>query len=263
MHCTLCTQPADPFATELILGRHSVQYWHCPSCGSVGTEEPFWLTEAYDRAITSSDVGLVARNLEMARMTSVILNYCFDSSRRCLDYGGGYGLFVRLMRDRGYDFYWKDEYCTNLLAAGWEAPPEGEFELLTTFEVLEHLPQPIATLEKLLQLAPNILFSTDLIATPPPSIQDWDYYGLEHGQHVVFYTYQALQQLAQRFDRHFYSDGRSLHLFSQKSLNGFQQQIFRQRRWSKRLDVLSRRPSLLPADARRAMAIATEQRRES
>jgi hypothetical protein len=263
MHCTLCTQPADPFATALILGRHWVQYWHCPSCGSVGTEEPFWLAEAYDRAITSSDVGLVARNLELARMTSVILNYCFDGSRRCLDYGGGYGLFVRLMRDRGYDFYWKDEYCTNLLAAGWEAPPAGEFELLTTFEVLEHLPQPIATLEKLLQLAPNILFSTDLIATPPPLIQDWDYYGLEHGQHIVFYTYQALQQLAQRFDRHFYSDGRSLHLFSQKPLNGLQQQIFRRRRWSKRLDILSRRPSLLPADARRAMAIATEQRRES
>jgi len=32
-----------------------------------------------------------------------------------LDYAAGYGLFVRLMRDAGYNFRWSDLYCQNLL----------------------------------------------------------------------------------------------------------------------------------------------------
>jgi hypothetical protein len=33
-----------------------------------------------------------------------------------VDIGGGYGLLTRLMRDRGFDFYWKDPHCENIFA---------------------------------------------------------------------------------------------------------------------------------------------------
>ncbi len=37
-----------------------------------------------------------------------------------LDYAGGYGVFTRLMRDIGFDFYWHDPYTQNLFANGFE-----------------------------------------------------------------------------------------------------------------------------------------------
>jgi hypothetical protein len=249
MNCTICERPTKFFQTGQLLGRHQVDYWHCPHCGSIGTESPFWLPEAYDaRAITSTDVGLVCRNLELSRITSVILRYCYPTNSQFLDYGGGYGLLVRLMRDRGYNFHWQDEYCGNLFAVNWVASPDVQYELLTAFEVMEHLPKPIETIAAMFQQAPNILFSTELIPNPTPDLAAWDYYGLEHGQHVTLYTTTALKHLAQRWNKYFYSNGQNLHLFSHKPLNWFQQQILKNRRLTQLLDYSSRRVSLLPQD---------------
>jgi Methyltransferase domain len=256
MNCTICDRAGDFFQSGRLLDRYQVDYWRCAACGSVGTEPPYWLAAAYDRAITSSDIGLVCRNLEMARLVSAILYHCYPPQAKFLDYGGGYGMFVRLMRDRGYDFYWQDEYCQNLLAAHWSAPPEEHYDLVTAFEVLEHLPQPLTTLEALFQRAPSLLFSTELLPAPAPALGDWDYYGPEHGQHIVFYTTKALEQLAQRYHKHFYSNGRNLHLLSDKPLNFYQQRILRHGRWAKLLGALRRRPSLLPQDYQQAIAIA-------
>jgi Methyltransferase domain len=253
MHCTICEHPSEFFQTGQLLDRYEVNYWRCPHCGTVGTESPFWLAKAYERAITSSDVGLVARNLELARITSVILRYCYRSDAKFVDYGGGYGLLVRLMRDQGYDFYWQDEFCTNLFATHWVAPPGEQYELLTAFEVLEHLPQPLETLATMLERAPNVLFSTELIPTPTPNLADWDYYGLEHGQHITFYTTAALEHLAHRWHKHFYSNGHNLHLFSQKPLSWYQQQLLKNRRLTQLLNYPSRRASLLLQDAQTAM----------
>jgi len=45
-----------------------------------------------------------------------------------LDYAAGYGLFVRLMRDAGYNFRWSDLYCQNLFVRGWSHQfPGGAF----------------------------------------------------------------------------------------------------------------------------------------
>ncbi len=51
-------------------------------------------------------------------------------------------MFVRLMRDNGFDFYRSDRQCENLFAKGFEASLDvsPSYELLTAFEVFEHLP---------------------------------------------------------------------------------------------------------------------------
>jgi hypothetical protein len=258
MNCTICTHASEFFQTGRLLDRHPVDYWRCPACGTVGTESPFWLAEAYDQAITSSDIGLVCRNLEMAKIASMILRYCYRPNAKFVDYGGGYGLFVRLMRDRGYDFYWQDEFCANLFAAHWEAPPGEQYELVTAFEVLEHLPEPLVTLEAMFQRAPNLLFSTELLPAPAPALADWEYYGLEHGQHIIFYTTAALEHLAQRWQKHFYSNGQNLHLFSDKPLNWYQQKILKHHRWAKLFSPIGRRPSLMLGDYRHAIRSASQ-----
>jgi hypothetical protein len=49
------------------------------------------------------------RNINLSKMVATILLLFFDFRRKFLDYAGGYGVFVRLMRDIGFDFYWYDK----------------------------------------------------------------------------------------------------------------------------------------------------------
>jgi hypothetical protein len=46
--------------------------------------------------------------------------------------------------------------------------------------------------------------------------EDWWYYGLEHGQHIAFYTGKSLEVLAKQFGYEFAIDGAHLHVFSRK-----------------------------------------------
>ena len=219
MRCHVCSEMTQPFGKATVLGRHAVQYFQCPRCGFIQTEEPYWLDEAYSEAITRSDLGLVSRNMELARVIPTVLRIFFNRDARFLDYGGGYGMFVRLMRDHGFDFYRMDKYAANLFAAGFDAMdiPESDFELVTAFEVFEHLARPREDIRQMLAYSRNILFSTVLIPSPAPKLDTWWYYGLDHGQHVALYTYNALQRLAQHFNLNVFTDGRSLHLLTEKS----------------------------------------------
>jgi hypothetical protein len=97
--CPLCrTAMADAF-TATLLCRHQVRFEHRPGCGLLRSERPWWLDEAYCEAITGTDRGRVARNLEIARLLSVLLGYRLPPGGRILDHAGGYGLLVRLLRD--------------------------------------------------------------------------------------------------------------------------------------------------------------------
>ena len=66
--------------------------------------------------IADADTGLVSRNLGIARRLAGLLYFGFDPKARYLDFAGGYGLLTRLMRDRGFNFYWHDLYCENVFA---------------------------------------------------------------------------------------------------------------------------------------------------
>jgi hypothetical protein len=72
--------------------------------------------EAYSSAITKLDVGLTYRNITLSDRVNKILIRYFNPKGIFLDYLGGYGLFTRLMRDKGFDFYNTDQYCQNIFA---------------------------------------------------------------------------------------------------------------------------------------------------
>lgn len=222
MKSYLSDSEALPLFRANVLGKYDVQYFRCPQTGYIQTETPYWLDEAYASAITTLDIGLVQRNLDLRKRVLPILKQFFDPQATFLDYAGGYGLFVRLMRDAGLNFYRQDPYCQNLLAEHFDEaqlPDNTTIELVTAFEVFEHWVNPIEDLKKVLSYSRNILFSTLLQPEPPPQKpEDWWYFTPEMGQHISLYTRPALQQLAERFGLYFYTDGVGLHLFTEQAL---------------------------------------------
>lgn len=267
--CCVCKREMDFLFEALVLKKYQVVYRHCPECGLIQTERPYWLSEAYAQAISAQDLGLVRRNLQLNAMIQEIILDHFNPGKRFLDYAGGFGLQVRLMRDAGFDFHRHDPLCVNIFAGNFDIPELkacDQFELITACELFEHLQEPEAELLKLFAHADTVFLSTHLRpATLPREIENWWYFFPENGQHITFYTLDALQRLAKATDATLHSDGCSLHILTKRTLAvpPFQKRSSILRRLDKMLGRLRASlrkrmytaappPSLLPGDAKQA-----------
>ncbi len=223
----VCRETSAFLFKTTVLGQYPVAYFRCPHCGLLQTEKPYWLDEAYAAAISALDVGMVGRNMDLARKATQVIRQGFDPRGKFLDYAGGYGLFVRMMRDKGFDFYRQDRYCANIFAQHLDVADAGHqpfFELVTAFEVLEHLVDPIAEIEKILGCADSVLFSTLLVPKGIQRAEDWWYFVPETGQHIVFFSVPALEMLASRTGCQLFSNHSDLHLLTRRKMaNPFQQ----------------------------------------
>lgn len=230
MQCKICSNPVEKAFEAEILQKYQEGFYKCQSCGFLGVDEAHWLSEAYTNAINASDTGIVARNLSLYKIVSLIAYNIFGfrsknviggGASTLVDFGGGTGLLVRLLRDVGIEAFWQDEYCQNIFARGFEWDCNTKPTLLTSFEVFEHLPNPMEQISAMFAVCPNILFSTELLPCPIPQYNGkdtWWYYGFEHGQHINFYTKQTLEYIAKQKGV-FLSSYRGIHLFSQHKVN--------------------------------------------
>jgi len=222
MNCKLCKSDSNKIFSGKILNKYKIDYFKCQNCGFIQTEEPFWLKESYSSVIAMTDIGLVSRNLSFQNITVWIIKSYFNCKAKFIDFAGGYGLFVRLMRDKGLDFYRQDFYCKNFFAQYFDVTNQNsteKYELLTAFEVFEHLSNPIEEIEKMFDFSNSIFFSTEL----QPSIKietanDWRYFALETGQHISFYNIKSLEIIAEKLNCYFYSNGNNLHILTKCEL---------------------------------------------
>ncbi|MDZ4757592.1 MAG: class I SAM-dependent methyltransferase [Bacteroidota bacterium] len=221
MNCKICNTTATTLFKAKVMHKYQVQYYQCPNCFFVQTEKEYWLKEAYTSALNVSDTGILYRNRKLFEKTFSILVSNFGKKGKYIDYGGGYGIFVRTMRDAGLDYYWQDIYAANLCARGFEYDPNTKYDALSTFEVFEHLVDPIEEIEQMFKLADTIIFSTEIISDTPPSSNEWWYYGLEHGQHIALYSKKSLEIIGDKFGAQLYTDGRGFHALSKKKLSNF------------------------------------------
>jgi hypothetical protein len=233
--CRVCGKKNIDFILSGRIFENKVNYFECYSCGFVQTEQPYWLERAYSSAINNCDTGIMARNQSNVGLVLATLSVIKKVNATVVDCAGGYGILVRLLRDRGVEALWSDPYCKNLLALGFERTEE-KAELVTAFEAFEHFVDPLLEAEKLFSIAPNVLISTNLIASPAPNLDGWWYYGLDHGQHIGFFRLKTLEFIAKRFGKYLASDGEGCHLFTVEPINAME--------WNLKVRIARRLPFL-------------------
>ncbi len=215
MQCKVCDGKSRHFAHAQILGKYLIEYFRCPNCEFIQTESPYWINEAYASPIAAGDLGSVNRAVQNSIRTKKLILHFLTAHAKFVDYGAGYGIFVRMMRDIGFNFHYHDRYCENIFATDHEAHSGTSYELLTAFEVFEHFENPVDSLSELTQWSENIFFSTELVPDHCPKPEEWWYYALDYGQHISFFTKKSLRVLADRFDCTLYSSG-NYHFISKR-----------------------------------------------
>ena len=193
--CRLCGGAITPAFSTRVLGRYTVRYGLCGQCRSLQTETPYWLAEAYSRNLSSLDTGAAQRSLRnLAASYAVARIY---AAHNLLDLGGGDGLLCRLLRDTGLNCHVRDRYAQPTYAQGFDRPDFEVPDMVTAFEVFEHLPDPAADLADFFAGRPRVvLASTELYSGQGP---DWWYISAESGQHIFFYSRQALVRVGAGF----------------------------------------------------------------
>ena len=220
--CPISGAALTPVFTATILQKHTVQYFHCPVSGLLKTEAPHWLQEAYSSAISSTDTGLVKRNIDTARALELLIDRLKLANGKILDMAGGFGLLTRLLRDAGFDAYTTDPYCKNNHAVGFEPVDGFGADLLLAFEVLEHLEDPVQFLSDAFARyhCRTLIFSTVTYGPEIPPM-DWWYYAFETGQHISFYQPRTLDMLATRLGCQYVRLRSGLHLFTDQKITKY------------------------------------------
>ncbi len=218
MNCAVCNSKLNKAFKGQILHKYDIDYYFCPICEHLQTEQPFWIEEAYGESITKEDVGILKRNMDIAISLSVIIGSYFDKGAKFLDWAGGYGILCRLMRDIGFDFVWDDKYTKNLFARGFEYKKEDKIELVSAIEVMEHLEFPMDTLSSIFKISDNLFFTQSILPIPLRTTDKWWYYAPGHGQHISFYTKKTLQYMAKSFNKNYVSY-KDFHLFCNKNID--------------------------------------------
>ena len=183
---------------KLPLSGLAVYYRRCGRCGFVFTADfDGWGFEEFRRYIYNSDYGLVdpdyaeARPAANARLVAETFPLAREATR-ILDYGGGAGLLAERLRGQGFSAETYDPFSE------FDALPSERFDLITCFEVMEHVPQPrqtVKTMTGLLKDEGAIFFST--LVQPADFAQvglGWWYAAPRNG-HISLYSTAALARL--------------------------------------------------------------------
>ncbi len=221
MQCRICeNKELKKLFNHKILNKYDVDYFFCNSCGLIQTGKSFWLSEAYSNPINISDTGYVSRNLSLSRKTFILFLSLFGKKYDFLDYAGGYGLFTRLMRDCGLNFFTTDKYTENLFAKGFNYENQ-KIKAISCFECFEHFEDPAGEINNMLKISKNIFFSTIIFDENNIPKKNWWYYGFEHGQHISIYSLKTLKYIAHKNNLFFYSNNKNLHIFLEKKISNF------------------------------------------
>jgi SAM-dependent methyltransferase len=175
-----------------------IYYRRCQNCGfAFTTAFDAWDQDAFRRHIYNSDYIVVDPDFVEVRPAgnAKLVASSFPDAKASisiLDFGGGEGLFAGRLREEGFTAETYDPFSS------FDRIPNEKFDLITCFEVMEHVPSPkstVATMVSLLRDPGAILFSTLVQPAEFESIGlNWWYASPRNG-HISLYSTQALARL--------------------------------------------------------------------
>jgi len=176
-----------------------------------------WSPEQFEAHIYNHDYALVDPDYLLARPRAnaeflAQLFGIYGKRIRHLDYGGGEGSLAHRLKGRA----WKSTSYDPFVNKGVSPESLGKFDLITAFEVFEHVPDPQVLMKSLAELLrPNgvILFSTLLSDGQIHQGQklDWWYAAPRNG-HISLYSRNSLYLLAQQHGFSLASRDAGLHI---------------------------------------------------
>jgi SAM-dependent methyltransferase len=183
------------------LSGQPIYYAQCGTCGFSFSPTMYgWTLEefasrVYNDAYIEFDPDYVTIRPSANTDTLLAMVRKLPDGFRHLDYGGGDGLLSALLRDSGWDSHSFDPFVDGPL----EADKLGTFDLVTAFEVFEHVPDVQALmkdLKALLKTSGVVLFSTmlnDGHLRAGERIQWW--YASPRNGHISLFSRDSLGRL--------------------------------------------------------------------
>jgi 2-polyprenyl-6-hydroxyphenyl methylase/3-demethylubiquinone-9 3-methyltransferase len=193
-----------PGGTRPPLSGVPVYYRRCAHCGFLFTDAfDDWNHDQFKAHIYNDGYGAFDPDYKTKRPNNnaeivASLWAPLKSEMRVLDFGGGNDTFCNVLR--GYGF--REAVTYDPMVPEFATPPEGKFDLVTCFETMEHLPDPVDGLAKIIKCVAEpgaVLYST-LIQPDDFERQgmSWWYVGPRNGHISIF----SKQSLAMAWARH-------------------------------------------------------------
>jgi SAM-dependent methyltransferase len=176
-----------------------VYYRRCAECKFLFTDAfDDWSIEEFRTHIYNDEYKLVDPQYasERPRANADVVARLWGAIKtetRVLDYGGGNDTFCAVLRDAGFPV----AVTFDPLVPEYATPPEGKFDLVTSFETFEHLPDPAAAIASILEFIaePGLIFFTTSLQ--PADIEkqrlSWWYAAPRNG-HVSLFSREALRR---------------------------------------------------------------------
>jgi len=173
-----------------------IYYRHCSLCGFLFTDAfDDWNLDQFKKNIYNSDYEAIDPDYCSDRPASnaETISGIFGNQKniRILDFGGGNDSLCSKLRTEGF----LDAVTYDPMVPGYDARPKGKFDLVTCFETLEHVPNPIASIGEIVRYLndPGAVFYTTVVQPQELRLHDmsWWYIGPRNG-HISLFSHEAL-----------------------------------------------------------------------
>src|SRR5512143_228239 len=208
--CKICGEPAPLYGTadfnrncdipngmKLPLSGTPVHYRRCGACGFLFTDafdgwsHDDFRTHIYNGGYPAVDQDYAETRPRNNAAAVLQLFGAHKEQRRVLDYGGGNDVLCSQLRAAGFPL----AVTCDPFAPEFAKPPAEKFDLVTCFETLEHMPDPVAGIGDIVaHLAEPglVLFSTLLQPADFDRLgMTWWYVGPRNG-HISLFNRSAL-----------------------------------------------------------------------
>lgn len=206
----------------LALAGIPVYYALCSNCGfCFAPEIATWKLQEFEEKIYNDEYMLVDPDYIETRPkanAANLISMLGDQARfiKHLDYGGGSGLLASILKKSNWQSVSYDPFVDRNVSIG----QIGKFDLITAFEVFEHVPDVqllMSNLRSLLSPDGIVLFSTllsDGNIHPNQRINWW--YASPRNGHISLFSRKSLATLAQNNGVNFGSFSEGLHVLFTK-----------------------------------------------